>query len=81
MVAQHGGGRDGHGALRYASYELRANREVIMAAVAQSGGALSYASMGLRADRDFILAAMAHTIMTLRDMDFGPQKSVYGCKF
>ena len=22
-----------------------------------------------------------HAIMTLRDMDFGPQKSVYGCNF
>ena len=24
---------------------------------------------------------ISYTIMTLRDMDFGRQKSVYGCKF
>jgi hypothetical protein len=48
-------------ALAYASDELRADRDVVLAAVAHNGIALSYASDELRADRDMLLAAVAQS--------------------
>ena len=44
--------------LKYVSAELRADPEVVMAAVKHGGYALQYASVGLRADRDIVLEAM-----------------------
>ena len=43
----------------YASDGLRADQEVVLAAVAQDGWALEYASDGLRADKEVVLAAVA----------------------
>ena len=45
-------------ALFFASAELQADREVVLAAVQQHGSALVYASSELRAGRDFVLAAV-----------------------
>ena len=45
-------------ALKYASTELQADREVVLAAVQQRGLALEYASPELRADREVVLAAV-----------------------
>ena len=45
--------------LTYATDEQRADREVVLAAVAQNGYALRYASVELRADREVVLAAVA----------------------
>ena len=47
------------GALVDASHELRADREVVLAAVAECGGALRYASKALRNDREVVLTAVA----------------------
>ena len=44
-------------ALRYASEELKADKEVVMAAVQRYGSALEYASEALRGDPDIIAAA------------------------
>ena len=44
--------------LKYVPAELRADPEVVMAAVKHGGYALQYASVGLRADRDIVLEAM-----------------------
>ena len=43
--------------LEYASVELRADRDVVLAAVAQNGRALEYASVELRANREVVPAA------------------------
>ena len=45
-------------ALKYASDELRGDREVVLAAVQQDGFALKYASDELRGDREVVLAAL-----------------------
>merc|ERR1712194_336478 len=45
-------------ALEHASAELKADREVVLAAVQQNGVALYYASAELKADRDFVLATV-----------------------
>ena len=45
-------------ALEYASAELQADREVVLAAVQQDGRALEHASAELRADREVVLAAV-----------------------
>ena len=44
--------------MKYVSVELRADRELVMAAVAQDGLALEYASEKLRADREVVWAAV-----------------------
>lgn len=44
-------------ALRYASDELRGNRDVVLAAVKRNGRALKYASDELQADKELVLAA------------------------
>ena len=49
--------QDGN-ALGDASEELRADREVVMAAVMQDGSALGHASEELRADREVVMAAV-----------------------
>ena len=49
--------QDGY-ALRHASPEVRADREVVLAAVQQSGYALRHASLEVRADREVVLAAV-----------------------
>ena len=46
------------GALKFASVELLADREFVLAAVRQDYRALMYASAELRADRAFMLAAL-----------------------
>ena len=46
------------GALEHASAELRADREVVLAAVQMNGWALVFASAELRADRAVVLAAV-----------------------
>ena len=51
--------KDGRFALMYASQELRADKEVVLAAVTQDGHALGCASQELRADRDVVLTAVA----------------------
>ena len=45
-------------ALRFASDELKADRQVVLAAVAQHGLALQHASSALRNDREVVLAAV-----------------------
>ena len=45
-------------ALKNASPELQADREVVLAAVRQNGWVLCYASTELRADREVVLAAV-----------------------
>jgi hypothetical protein len=49
----------GH-ALHYAAAPLRADREIVLAAVQQDGLALHYAATPLMADRDIVLAAVQH---------------------
>jgi len=44
-------------ALRYASLELRGDKEVVLAAVAHDGYALRYASEELRGDKEAVLVA------------------------
>jgi hypothetical protein len=46
-------------ALEYASADLRADREFVLAAVAQNGHALKYVSVDLRADREVVVTAVA----------------------
>ena len=45
-------------ALRYASEELKNDREVVLQVVKQDGGALRYASEELKNDREVVLAAV-----------------------
>jgi serine/threonine protein kinase len=49
------------GVLQFASAELKADREVVLAAVGQDGRALLYTSAELQGDRDFVLAAVWQT--------------------
>ena len=44
--------------LCYASAELQADRELVLASVRQDGGAVEYASAELKADREVVLAAV-----------------------
>ena len=53
-------------ALEYASNELRADREVVLAAVAQHGYTLRHASEELRADRKVVLKAVAQCSYALK---------------
>jgi len=50
--------QNGKAILRSASDEVRADREIVLAAVRQSCWALEYASKDLRADREIVLAAV-----------------------
>ena len=52
--------------LEFASEELRADRQVVLAAVKQFGNALEYASKELRADREIVLAAVKRNGWALR---------------
>ena len=52
--------------LEFASEELRAERQVVLAAVKQFGNALEYASKELRADREIVLAAVKRNGWALR---------------
>ena len=54
-------------ALEYASVDLQADREVVLAAVQQRGYALEYASAELKADREFVLAAVQWNGYALQD--------------
>ncbi len=45
------------GALQHAAEALRADREVVLAAVRQAGVAFRYAAQPLRGDREVVLAA------------------------
>ena len=45
---------DGLAALKFASAELQADQEVVLAAVTQEGRSLRYASVELREDQDFM---------------------------
>ena len=69
-----------------ASIELRADREVVLAAVAKRGGAIEYASEELRADRGVVLTAVEQcgpSVLRLkyaseelrRDLDGGAKKA------
>ena len=58
--------QNARGALWYASAELQADREVVLAAVQQDGYALQYASAGLQADREVVLAAVQQNAVALR---------------
>ena len=55
--AESGHSKNG-GILQYASEELRADREIVLAAVQDNGWALEYASDELRTDREIVLAAI-----------------------
>ena len=46
-------------ALQFASKVLKADRNIVLAAVAQDGRALEYASEELKRDREVVLAAVA----------------------
>ena len=52
--------------LQHASLELRGDREVVMAAVAEHGYALEFASEDLRGDREVVMAAVANDGDALR---------------
>ena len=58
--------KDGRFALMYASQELRADKEVVLAAVTQNGDALGYASDEPRADKEVVLAAVARNAGALK---------------
>lgn len=49
--------QNGSFALQFASKELCANREIVMAAVQQNGWALQYASEKLKNDHEIMMAA------------------------
>eukprot|EP01048_Picozoa_sp_COSAG05_P005570 COSAG05_NODE_333_length_11249_cov_629.633094_12_plen_155_part_00 len=51
--------------MAYASHALRADREIVIAAVSHDGLALQFASAGLRADRELVLLAVAQTVTAL----------------
>ena len=59
-------GREAYGAFGGAPVELKADKEVVLAAVAQSGEALYHASEALKADREVVLAAIAQNPYALR---------------
>ena len=46
-------------ALKYASEELKNDKEVVLAAVAQYGYALEYASNDMKNDKEVVMAAVA----------------------
>ena len=56
-------------ALRYASKDLRADREVVLTAVRQNGLALEFANDDLRADREVVLAAVQQAGLALQFAD------------
>jgi hypothetical protein len=49
--------------LQYASDDLKADKEVVLAAVTQNGNALQYASEDLKADKEVVLAAVTQNGM------------------
>lgn len=49
-------------ALEYASDELKADREIVLAAVQKDGWALEFATKEFRADREFVMAAFKKNI-------------------
>lgn len=53
-------------AIRYAAEELRANKEVVLAAVSQDGHALQYASEELRDDQDIVFRAVTQNASSLK---------------
>jgi len=59
----------GEEALRWADAALRADEEVVLAAVRQSGRALRFASDALRADRGVVRAAVGQNPFALRHAD------------
>ena len=78
-VAQNGHAlaQDGR-ALEYAMSHLRADKEVVLAAVAKNGCALQYAAAALRADKEVVLAAVAQTgwALSCADSDLRADKEV-----
>ena len=58
-LAKIAAGGDAEFAVRDAAPEVQADKEVVFAAVAQSGGALKHAAAELRSDREVVLAAVA----------------------
>ena len=48
--------RNGYWALKFCAPQLKANKEVVLAAVKQSGSALQHASQQLQGDREVVLA-------------------------
>ena len=61
--------------LKYASAEIRADREAVLAAVAQNGWALRYASWELRRDPEVALTAVRNTGNALEQVPAEVQKS------
>ena len=47
-------------ALRFASADLKADREIVLAAITRHGNHLCYASEDLKADREIVLAAVTN---------------------
>jgi hypothetical protein len=71
-------------ALSYLSEDLRAEKEVVMAAVQHSGLALQYASDALKADKDVVLAvvnnnadALQYTTYTTTSSDLRRDKQIW----
>jgi hypothetical protein len=56
----------GVGALEHAAPALQADKEVVLAAVAQNGRALKHAAPALQADKEFMLAAVAQNSDALK---------------
>ena len=52
--------------LQYASPELKADKEVVMAAVTNNGNALQYASPELKADKEVVMATVTNNGFALR---------------
>ena len=66
--------------------ELRAVKEVVLAAVTEDGWALQFASVELRADKDVVLAAVrrngAQTLSRRMTMGYSlaPQQALFRCR-
>ena len=58
LAANKMGGRFNMQALRWASKELRGDKEVVLAAVQQNGQVLPFASKELQKDEEVVLAAV-----------------------
>ena len=68
MLAVRHSGPHGGTSLQWASDRLRADKEVVTAAVGRNGAALAYASDALRDDKELVLLAVEKCGIMLRDV-------------
>nr|NGX45573.1 hypothetical protein [Chlamydiota bacterium] len=69
--------KDGR-ALKFASPELKGNREIVLAAVTQYGSALVYASQEFEADREIVLAAVTQhgLVLSIASPEFKADREI-----